>query len=181
MTRLRIVDDANLCYPFCNRQLEVEQLSHGARRSGVACELSRRLEGRVQETNERACARLVPATAVRVPLQAPLTRLARSIRARACARMASVDALRGSAAAGTARPRSKAAVLRSAAAPRRVAPPLKCAFRPDAFSQPPPEAAAAHSCPYAELGAARPLRFLASTLSGARRTRLRLETQGELA
>jgi hypothetical protein len=96
--------------------------------------------------------------------------------------MASVDALRGSAAAGTARPRSnKPAVLRSAAAPRRVAPPLKCAFRPDAFSQPPPEAAAAHSCPYAELGAARPLRFLALTLSGGRRTRLRPETQSELA
>ena len=31
--RLRVVDDADACYPFRNRQLEVEQLTHGARQS----------------------------------------------------------------------------------------------------------------------------------------------------
>ena len=75
----------------------------------------------------------------------------------ACAMMAAVDASRGLAAAATARLSSKPVRLRRAAQLRHAAPPLKCAFRePDArwSTPPPPEAAATHACPYAELGAA---------------------------
>ena len=172
---MRLIYDANLRYPFRNRQLEVKQLSHGFRRG------RRALAAAVREP----CLRCVPASR----MHRLLARRARP-GARACSNMASIDALRAPTSAAT-RLSGKPAVLRCAALPRRAGKPLKCAFRdPDAFSQPPPEAAAVHSCPYAELGASCPgghvstlsaaARFFGVTRSSARGARLHSAPRSKL-
>jgi len=140
--RLVLLDDAIVEQPLGDVQLKVQEL-HGSGTARQLCYVYRR---KIAQNCGAACLRYS-----RSPVPSPSRAMLQSMEAaRRCSPCA---------AAAPARRLGSAATMRRTAGPRRAAPPLRCAAgepsASSAWSPPPPPEAAAHSCPYAELGAPR--------------------------